>query len=136
MSIRAKGIGGYAVRAAAIAWRFKLGRGLARRSLKRYAELTGPANAHPTLPITAVVLRRHPRLIAEYAAQGVEFAVHGLVHNDHAVLGLERQLESIARAARYFGEAGIPFTGFRGPYLRYSRAAKNGPQLRPGTTFV
>ncbi|HEY8785690.1 MAG TPA: polysaccharide deacetylase family protein [Candidatus Limnocylindria bacterium] len=122
MSIRAKGIGGYAVRAAAIAWRFKVGQGLANRSLRRYVELTRAVNAYPSLPVTAVVLRRHPRLIAEFAAQGVEFAIHGLVHNDHAVLGLEQQLESIARAARYFGEARIPFTGFRGPYLRYSGA--------------
>ena len=120
MSIRAKGVGGYAVRAAAIAWRFKVGHGLANRSLRRYVELTRAVNAYPSLPVTAVVLRRHPRLIAEYAAQGVEFAIHGLVHNDHALLGLEEQLESIARAARYFGEAGIRFTGFRGPYLRYS----------------
>jgi len=40
MSIRAKGVGGYAVRAAAIAWRFKVGHGLANRSLRRYVELT------------------------------------------------------------------------------------------------
>ena len=122
MTLRAKGLTGVATRAGAIRSRFGFGEGEMRRSLDSYLEITSMAGARPTLPVTAVVLARHPALIREYAARGVEFAVHGLVHADHASLGPDRQADDLTRAAALFHQAGVPFAGFRGPYLRYSTA--------------
>ncbi|MDQ3811408.1 MAG: polysaccharide deacetylase family protein [Chloroflexota bacterium] len=92
------------------------------RYLRLYTDLAGEFNARPTLPITASVLARHPALITRFAHEGVEFAVHGLVHNDHAKLSLNEQYTSIAKAMAMFRSAGVPYSGFRGPYLRYNQA--------------
>ena len=120
MSIRAKGLGGFAARAGVIASRFGFDEGRMRRSLDRYLEITGTAGIRPSLPVTAVVLDRHPRLIREYAARGVEFPVHGLVHADHASLDSPRQERDLTRAVALFRAAGLAPVGFRGPYLRFS----------------
>ncbi|MBA3374697.1 MAG: polysaccharide deacetylase family protein [Actinobacteria bacterium] len=91
-------------------------------ALDEFVTITEEFDARPTLPITASVLARHPALIRTLAARGVEFAVHGLLHNDHSQMPLEEQRESITTAMRLFNESGVRFTGFRGPYLRANSA--------------
>ncbi|HEV8471114.1 MAG TPA: polysaccharide deacetylase family protein [Candidatus Limnocylindria bacterium] len=120
LTLRAKGLAGLATRAETIRSRFGVDDEKTRAALDRYLDIVGPAGVGPTLPMTAVVLSRHARLAAEYSDRGVEFAVHGLVHSDHANTGLESQLATIAEAADRFAAAGVPFSGFRGPYLRES----------------
>jgi peptidoglycan/xylan/chitin deacetylase (PgdA/CDA1 family) len=127
LTFRAKGLGGIATRAETILSRFGIAEDKARAALDEYVAITERAGARPTLPITAVVLSRHPRLVTEYAERGVEFAIHGLVHGDHAKADLDTQTTSIAEAADRFAEAGVPFCGFRGPYLR--RSADTGTVL-------
>lgn len=121
-SYRAKGVGGLVRRAGTILSRFGVTASPTERYLREYASITGRYNAHPTLPITASVLARHPAMIATVAEQGVEFAIHGLVHNDHAGLGFEEQHESLGKAKAIFESAGVSCVGFRGPYLRYNAA--------------
>jgi peptidoglycan/xylan/chitin deacetylase (PgdA/CDA1 family) len=70
--------------------------------------------------LTACVLARHAPTIRSFVERGVEFAVHGLVHNDHAVRGLAEQRQSIHDAMAIFDAAGVPYRGFRAPYLRYN----------------
>lgn len=122
MSLRAKGRGGLAARAGTILSRFGATAAKMERCLTEYVELTGTYHARPTFPITACVLKRHPALMRRYAHRGVEFAIHGLIHNDHAVLNLRDQVCSIAQAAAIFEDAGVPAAGFRAPYLRYNQA--------------
>jgi len=122
LTLRAKGVGGLAARAGTIAARFGPTAGPMERCLTRYADLMDEFAARPTLPVTACVLARHPALMRRFADRGVEWAIHGLVHNDHAALGLAEQRENLARAARLFEAAGVPYAGFRGPYLRYNKA--------------
>jgi peptidoglycan/xylan/chitin deacetylase (PgdA/CDA1 family) len=121
-SYRAKGAGGLASRAGTILSRFGVTAGAMERYLSDYSVMTSRFDVRPTLPITASVLARHPSLIARFVERGVEFAIHGMVHNDHAALSLDEQCESIARARTIFEAAGVPCAGFRGPYLRYNAA--------------
>lgn len=122
LTLRAKGVGGLVTRAGMIASRFGPTPSRMERCLNHYADLAEEIKAPPTLPVTACVLARHPALFRKLVDRGVEFAIHGLVHNDHAVLSLDEQRESIALAAAAFQAAGVPCTGFRGPYLRYNQA--------------
>ena len=122
MSLRAKGGAGVAARVGTITSRFSVTAARMERYLTHYVALAGRYDARPTLPITACVLTRHPGLIRRFAESGVEFAIHGLVHNDHAVLSLEAQRQSISKAVTIFRNAGVPCAGFRAPYLRYNQA--------------
>jgi peptidoglycan/xylan/chitin deacetylase (PgdA/CDA1 family) len=93
-----------------------------RARLERYIQITEEFDAKPTLPITAKVLQRHQQLIRQLSERGVEFSIHGLVHNDHLTLNADQQLENIEEAVRIFADAGVPAAGFRGPYLRSNQA--------------
>src|SRR5262249_47705374 len=84
LNYQAKGIGGLAARAGTILTRFGPTPGRMEAYLTHYADLAHEFGARPTLPITACVLARHPASIARFHEEGVEFAIHGLVHNDHA----------------------------------------------------
>lgn len=86
--------------------------------LERYHAITRELGCVPTLPITAVVLKRHPELIRAFSEQGIEFAVHGHVHIDHGVISLEEQVKHFRKAAITFNACGVPFVGFRAPFLR------------------
>lgn len=121
-SVRAKGPAGYVRRVGSIGARFGLSVQPMVRRLDAYAALTSRFGVRPTFPITAVVLSRHPELVRAYSHEGVEFAVHGLVHDDHRTAPDERKAPSIARAVELFHRARVPVTGFRAPYLRADAA--------------
>ncbi len=86
--------------------------------LRRYSEITRQAGCVPTFPITAVTLRRHPKLIRELHQQGVEFAVHGYIHTDYGILPLKEQDRHFKKAIEVFKDCQVPFTGFRAPFVR------------------
>ncbi len=88
--------------------------------LNRYCAVTGNFGCAPTFPVTAVVLKRHPKLIRQLSQKGVEFAVHGYIHIDHRPLSSEEQARHFQKAIDTFKACQIPFTGFRAPYLRIS----------------
>jgi peptidoglycan/xylan/chitin deacetylase (PgdA/CDA1 family) len=94
------------------------------RCLDQYTRLAAEFGAPLTLPITASVLARHPTLIRRFVDRGVEFAVHGLFHDDHASLSLEQQQWRLARALGLFDAADVPCAGFRAPYLRANPATQ------------
>ncbi len=86
--------------------------------LKRYAVVSHDMGCVPTFPITAVILKRHPKLIRELCQRGVEFAIHGYVHTDYGVMSEEEQAKHFKKAIETFEECQVPFTGFRAPFLR------------------
>jgi hypothetical protein len=91
------------------------------RMEKHLQRMTNICRAHhmlPTFPITACVLRRYPKSITRLKAQGVEFAVHGLVHTDYTQLSLQKQRDHLKEAKEIFEKIGIGMCGFRSPYLR------------------
>lgn len=122
MSLRSRGPMGSAARTAKVFSRFGRTPGPMARRLDSYEAITREAGIVPTWPTTACVLARHPDFLRRYAERGIELALHGLVHGDHAALAHDEQREAIARAADIFDRSGVPATGFRGPYLRYNQA--------------
>lgn len=72
----------------------------------------------PTFPVTACVVRRHPKSMKRLQTQNVELAVHGLVHTDYTQLPLEKQRDHLKQAMEIFEKSGICVCGFRSPYLR------------------
>jgi peptidoglycan/xylan/chitin deacetylase (PgdA/CDA1 family) len=76
--------------------------------------------AFPTFFIPAVVLRRHPTLIAELARHGTEIGIHGYVHNDYRLLNRSEQYEQTRQATSIFQGTRIPYQGFRNPYLGWT----------------
>ncbi|HET9808148.1 MAG TPA: polysaccharide deacetylase family protein [Candidatus Limnocylindria bacterium] len=122
MSLQARGASGTLARTAIVVSRFGATTGAMARRLDRYLAITSEHGVRPTWPTTACVLARHPELLREYAERGVELAVHGLVHGDHARVDRHQQQDTIARALGIFERNGLRPSGFRGPYLRYNAA--------------
>jgi peptidoglycan/xylan/chitin deacetylase (PgdA/CDA1 family) len=86
--------------------------------LDRYSFITRGLGCIPTFCVTAVTLKRHPRLMRELCQQGSQFAIHGYIHTDYSVLPLEKQAKHFSKAIQAFRKYHIPFAGFRAPFLR------------------
>ncbi|HEU0302054.1 MAG TPA: polysaccharide deacetylase family protein [Longimicrobium sp.] len=117
-SMRHRGAGGAAARARSIVARFGVTASPMEDRLRRFDELTAQFGVRPSWAITACILDRNRRAVSRFVERGVEFAIHGLVHDDHSLRSLDEQRASIARAAELFRAAGVPFRGFRCPFLR------------------
>lgn len=122
MSLQGRGRAETVARTAMVVSRFGTTVSAMARRLDRYDAIASRAGVRPTWPATACVLARHPEVLKRYAERGVELALHGLVHGDHAALDRKRQQETISRAVEIFARNGFHPTGFRGPYLRYNAA--------------
>jgi hypothetical protein len=107
-------------RIANILYRFGLTSRKMEDRLNKYVEITEKFSCSPTFAVTAVTLKRHPNLMKDLSKKGVELAVHGHVHADHKLLSLEEQMNHFQKASAAFEMHGIPFKGFRAPYLRTS----------------
>ena len=117
-TLQTKGFIGFAERVCTVTTRFgPTPRPMVTR-LQQMLDLTRAAHALPTLPITASVLERNRSAAAPFVEAGVEFAVHGLFHNDHACETVRSQTSDIRRAVEVFHDCGIDPIGFRAPYLR------------------
>lgn len=122
-SIRTKGVSNFARRVWTVFARFGIAEARTRRALLSTVEILGQQRTAPTFFVPAAVLARHPRLIAEVAARGAEIGVHGYIHNDYRTLSPAAQLEQTKRATEVFDQLGIPFQGFRNPYLGWNEDA-------------
>jgi peptidoglycan/xylan/chitin deacetylase (PgdA/CDA1 family) len=122
VAVRGKGGRDAVRRARDISNRYGLGPRRMEDRLTIVAELVGRYGCAATLPIPAVVAARHPRMIARFASRGIEFAVHGHRHIDHAGLDEPDQVVEFARARATFEAHGMRASGFRAPYLRCDEA--------------
>jgi peptidoglycan/xylan/chitin deacetylase (PgdA/CDA1 family) len=120
--LESRGLANSVQRAWQVATRFGVTADRMEGRLVAYANLVAKYGAGPSLPITARVLARNPQVAKNLIAQGVELCVHGLVHNDLSKLAPEGQTEQILAACAIFRRYGIPFSGFRSPYLKYNQA--------------
>jgi peptidoglycan/xylan/chitin deacetylase (PgdA/CDA1 family) len=118
--IRGKGVSGAFARGRSIASRYGLSADKMAQALARLEQTLQPFGGKATLPVTAAALARHPSLATRVQAQGIELAVHGLVHIDHSQLPLAEQRLHLQRARHLFDQAGIRVSGFRSPYLRWN----------------
>jgi Polysaccharide deacetylase len=119
-SIKTKGIHNFARRLWTVFTRFGFSEEQTRRALQTAVDALQQYNAAPTFFIPAVVLRRHPSLLAEIARSGAEIGIHGYIHNDYRTLSKREQLEQTKQATLVFQETQIPFEGFRNPYLGWT----------------
>lgn len=122
LTLRHRGARGLASRVGSVFQRFGVSPRPFGRRLEQFDAVTAEFGARPSWAITACVLARHGAMSRRFAERGVEYAIHGLVHDDHSRPGFQEQRSSIGRAAEIFKRVGVPYTGFRAPYLRCNRA--------------
>jgi len=115
---KSRGIGNLLARIITVLRRFGISPKKFEKRLKKYYDVMHNAGCLPTFAITAAVLDRHPDYIRELCRRGVEFAVHGYVHIDYGVASREKKREHFKKAISIFNKQGIPFVGFRAPFLR------------------
>ena len=122
VAAKGKGAGNLARRARAIGAGYGVTPRRMRERLDSVVAIAERYGCGVTLPVTAAAVARNPEPIADYVERGVEFAVHGYHHVDHAQLGTVEQIEQLGAARRLLESRGIPAVGFRAPYLRWNAA--------------
>ena len=85
-SIKTKGARNFIRRLWTVFTRFGFSESRTRHALYAVVNSLRQYRASPTFFIPAVVLKRHPMLIAEIALQGAEIGIHGYIHNDYRFL--------------------------------------------------
>jgi peptidoglycan/xylan/chitin deacetylase (PgdA/CDA1 family) len=119
-SIKTKGVHNFARRLWTVFTRFGITETRTRRALFTAVETLRQYDAAPTFFIPAVVLRRHPTLLAEISRCGAEIGIHGYVHNDFRSLCKAEQFKQTEQAISLFRSTNTPFEGFRNPYLGWT----------------
>ncbi|HEU5383098.1 MAG TPA: polysaccharide deacetylase family protein [Ktedonobacteraceae bacterium] len=119
-SIKTKGAHNFVRRLRTVFTRFGFSDNATRRALFALLQALQPYASAPTFFIPAVVLNRHPKLIAEIARQGAEIGIHGHVHNDYRTLSAEQQYTQTRQAIEIFKRTSINYAGFRNPYLGWN----------------
>lgn len=119
-SLKTKGAVNFAHRLRTVFTRFGFSEERTRQALITIIESLGHYSATPTFFIPAVVLRRHPTLIAELAELGTEIGIHGYVHTDYRHLSQSEQYTHTRQATAVFEGIRIPYQGFRNPYLGWT----------------
>ncbi|HAT44925.1 MAG TPA: hypothetical protein DDW33_00605, partial [Ktedonobacter sp.] len=119
-SIKTKGIHNFVRRLWTAFTRFGISHARTQRALHAVVDALRDYNGAPTFFIPAVVLARHPKLIAEIAHCGAEIGIHGYVHNDYRCLSESEQYEQTQQAISVFQRTLIPYEGFRNPYLGWT----------------
>ena len=119
--LESRGVWNSVERLRQVASRFGLTASRMERRLLSYQEILAAHGSHPSLPITARVMARNPDVARRLLDKGVELCVHGLVHNDLSRLSAGDQAGQIDRACGLFRKHGIPYSGFRSPYLKYNK---------------
>ena len=94
------------------------------KNLKKYCSVLSKHGIKSTIPITAVVLKRHINLMKKFQGFGIEFSIHGFTHEDMLALNSVEQKNQIEKAIKIFKKNSIPFYGFRAPYLRSNNTTK------------
>ena len=122
-SIKTKGVHNFARRLWTVFTRFGISEARTRKALHAIVDSLRSYHSAPTFFIPAVVLRRHPALIAEIANQGAEVGIHGYVHNDYRTLSAGEQYKQTEQAISVFQSTHIPHLGFRNPYLGWTEEA-------------
>lgn len=119
-SIRTKGLRNFGRRLWTVFNRFGFSEARAQRNFESILAALAMHGAAPTFFVPAVVLQRHPAMMARIAQRGAEVGIHGYVHNDYRSLSREEQRAQVRQAIAVFNGAGLTFQGFRNPYLGWT----------------
>jgi peptidoglycan/xylan/chitin deacetylase (PgdA/CDA1 family) len=120
--IRSKGFANVALRGYAIASRVGIMPARMARALAAFADLLARYDAPATFPVTAATAARALGVLRDLLAgpAAIELAVHGCWHADLSLLPAADLRAELAQARAIFAAAGLPFSGFRAPYLRWN----------------
>jgi len=119
-SIKTKGARTFFRRIHTVFSRFGFSEAPIQQALYTVTDLLQQCEGAPTFFIPAVVLRRHPAMIAKVASSGAEIGIHGYVHTDYRSLNESEQYQQTRHAISVFQGTRIPFQGFRNPYLGWT----------------
>jgi hypothetical protein len=115
--MRSKGVAGVIPRARMLLDRFDLSGKKMGNAVAGINALGAKYRFKPAMIVPAVVLQRHKRLLQYASGEDLEFAIHGYTHKNHRPWSLEKQKEEVEKAKDVFDEMGMPYCGFRAPYL-------------------
>jgi peptidoglycan/xylan/chitin deacetylase (PgdA/CDA1 family) len=120
-------------RGLAVAGHYGLSTRRAKRRVLECVELLARYDARPMFATPGRVLEAERDFFVALAERGVELAPHGYDHLDFRRLGTERARLEFERSCAAFEGVGVPFTGFRCPYLSFDETV--APAL-PSGQFV
>lgn len=100
--------------------RFGIGPGKMGKRFDRFLDLLDEFDCSPTFPITALPMSRNPAFAHHILERGAELAVHAYTHLDMTTLDYREQSKHMEMAVHLFRDLGVPFTGFRAPYLHWN----------------
>lgn len=115
-----RGVGNTVKRTAQILNRFGTGPGRMGGRFERFMDVLEEFGVRPTFPITALPMSRNPSFAHRLVERGAELAVHAWSHIDLTSLALAGQMVHMGDAIKLFREHGVPFVGFRAPYLHWN----------------
>ena len=104
-------------RARALTNRYGFTPGRARRRIDACVSVLGAQGCAPSFMVPGRVVEAHAGYLRSLVDQGVELALHGFDHVDFKTLTPEAIVRQFEHSADAFTRAGIPFHGFRCPYL-------------------
>jgi hypothetical protein len=115
--MHSKGVAGVIPRLGMLLARFDIGGKKMKTAVAGINELGAKYGFRPAMIVPAVVLKRCRALLQYASDSNLEFAIHGHTHKNHRPWSLEKQKEEIEKAKRVFDDLGVPYCGFRAPYL-------------------
>lgn len=90
------------------------------RRFDRFMDVLDEYGCRPSFPITAIPMHRNPEFAHRLLERGAELAVHAYTHTDLTTLSYEEQSAHLGKAIELFRQDGVPFSGFRAPYLHWN----------------
>lgn len=118
--LSSRGVGNIVARSKTVSSRFGLGPGKMARCFERYMDVLDRYRVRPSFPITALPMSRNMGPVRALLDRGAELAVHAYTHVDLTALDFDRQRGNLERANEKFRALGVPFSGFRAPYLHWN----------------
>ena len=107
-------------RVAALVRRYGVRSGKAKKRAIECVRLLEPYGLLPSFATPGRVVSKNPTFCRGLHEMGAELLVHGHDHVDFRSLSPDEATRQFAEAAAAFSRDGIPFDGFRCPYLSYT----------------
>ena len=104
-------------RTRALGARYGISSSRARQRVDSCVRALAELGCSPTFMVPGRVVEAHPHYLRSLVDQGVELALHGFDHVDFSTLSPAAVTHQFERSIDAFDRAGIPFQGFRCPYL-------------------
>ena len=112
-----RGLSYLARRARSLVNRYGFTSGRARRRIDDCVAILAAHECAPSFMVPGRVVQTHPAYCRSLVDRGAELALHGFDHVDFKTLSPAAIVRQFERSADAFERAGIPFHGFRCPYL-------------------